>query len=409
MNKPFIFFSLFLLLFCANSFATIDSEDCGTSTCSFDFTKLNSNEKIDMINTLNSESLCIIYFYSDTCGHCKNVKPFLEEMEEKYGSFIKIHKYEVSDPKNIALYNSFCSISGYEGKGIPLLGVNDIYLAGESQIFDKLESEIERGLSMEEHICPIEGQMVCGHSAQNQTSENSDTLIPNLNNLEWSSIIPIIVIAGLGDGINPCAFVILIFVMVFLQSISGSRKRILKITVTYIFALFITNTLLGVLYFFVTLKIGFPNFIKYAVIIVSVVAGIINIKDFFWYGKGISLGVPKKTKKYLQQLISMASVPASLILGVSVAILEAPCSVPIYLAVIEVLKGEGARLLSVIPYILLYNLMFIVPLVVLSTLVSFGYRAHILEKKSLEAKRYMKLGIGIILLVLAALLYYGVL
>jgi cytochrome c biogenesis protein CcdA len=143
------------------------------------------------------------------------------------------------------------------------------------------------------------------------------------------------------------------------------------------------------------------------VIAISLFAGVINIKDFFYYGKGITLGIPKKTKKYLMGLINRASVPASFILGVSVAILEAPCSVPIYLAVIEILKAEGSTLAAVFPYVLIYNLMFILPLVVLSLAVYFGYKAEYFEKASLKNKRYMKLIIGIILIILAIVLLLG--
>jgi cytochrome c biogenesis protein CcdA len=100
-------------------------------------------------------------------------------------------------------------------------------------------------------------------------------------------------------------------------------------------------------------------------------------------------------------LVHLASVPASIILGASVAVLEAPCSIPIYLSVIEVLKGAGRSLTAVFPYILMYNLMFIIPLIVVSVAAYNGYNAKIFEEKSLSAKKYMKLVIGLILLLLA--------
>jgi cytochrome c biogenesis protein CcdA len=100
----------------------------------------------------------------------------------------------------------------------------------------------------------------------------------------------------------------------------------------------------------------------------------------------VSLGIPSSAKDYLLSLIHKASVPASVVLGASVAVLEAPCSIPIYLTVIEVLKGAGRTLGAVFPYILAYNLMFILPLVVLSFAVYRGYDAKIFEQKSLSAK-----------------------
>jgi cytochrome c biogenesis protein CcdA len=237
-----------------------------------------------------------------------------------------------------------------------------------------------------------------GGTGDNSTAEPP---IKGLTDLKFSTVFPIIALAGLSDGVNPCAFVILIFIVVFLQEISGSKKRIVRVTAAYIISFLIVNIIIGIIYYFISQKIGFPQIIRYIVITISIAAGLINIKDFFWYGKGISLGIPKSAKGYLTNLIHVASVPAALVLGASVAVLEAPCSIPIYLSVIEVLKGAGRPLVSVLPFILLYNLFFIVPLVALSVLVYKGHDAKIFEEKSLAAKKYMKLVIGIVLLLLA--------
>lgn len=348
------------------------------------------------------DAVCIVYFYSDTCSHCKAIKPLIDELEAEYGDKIHLTRYNVADPENIKLYNKVCAASGYKGGAIPLIGINDKVFVGEDQIRENLEKEIIRGMSLEKKTCPISEEMGCHLSESNRTSvdNSSDSIIPG-------PVLPVVIGAGFADGINPCAFVMLVFVMVFLQKISGSKKRLLKVTTTYIVALFITNLLLGILYYSLSIQMGFPNIIKYSVIIVSIIAGLINIKDFFWYGKGVSLGIPKSTKKYLMSLVNKASVSASAILGISVAVLEAPCSVPIYLAVIEVLKSEGATLMGVFPYMLIYNFMFIVPLIIISFAVYYGFSADYLEKQSLKAKKWMKLGLGLILLGLAVALLLG--
>ena len=400
MKRTFIFLFLLLVLSSLASAQYCSVENSTSCTVEDDQLQMNPIET-DAFLSQAEDKVCIVYFYSETCPHCAQVKPLIDSLADEYSDEIHLHRYDVSEPENIQLYNKLCTQRGYSGKKIPLVGINDRILIGEEQIRENLEDEIQRGKDMEEKTCPI-GTSSC------PAGNNTDSLLPKVEKLDWWSIIPVIVVAGLGDGVNPCAFVILIFVMVFLQSISGSKRRVAKVTLTYTIALFITNILLGVLYFMVTTRIGFPDIMRNLVIIISIVAGLINIKDFFYYGKGVSLGIPKSTKKYLESLIHKASVPASLVLGVSVAILEAPCSVPIYLAVIEVLKNEGTSLLAVMPYILIYNLMFILPLIVLATLVYMGYRAEIFERQTVKGKRYMKLVIGVLLLVLAALLSLGI-
>ena len=392
----------FLIILSSNSFAAESCSIGNSSSCSLEGGKLTMNPlETDAFLSATQDKVCIVYFYGNSCSHCKAIKPFIDQLEQKYADKMRLTRYEVSDPQNIKLYDQLCSLKDYNGKSIPLIGINDKILVGETEIRNNLENEIIRGIKMDKKICPLEGEQC---HLQNESSGNStaEPPIKGLKDLNWKTVLPIIFVAGLGDGVNPCAFVILIFIMVFLQQISGNKKRLLRVTLTYIIAILLTNVLIGMLYFYFSINVGFPDMIRYAVIAVSLGAAMINIKDFFWYGKGISLGIPKSAKNYLMSLIHMASVPASLILGVSVAILEAPCSIPIYLTVIEVLKGAGKTIGAIFPYILVYNLMFILPLVVLSVMVYRGYDAKIFEQKSLAAKRYMRLVVGIILLLLAA-------
>lgn len=355
--------------------------------------------------------VCIVYFYSDSCSHCKAIKPFIDGLENEFSDSVRLSRYEVSSPENLQLYNQLCSLRDYNGNSIPLIGINDRILVGENEIRDNLRQEIERGMLMEKKLCPLGDESGChltnatgGNKSANSSAEPP---VPGLNDLKFWTVLPIIAVAGLGDGVNPCAFVILIFIMVFLQQISGNRKRLLKVTLTYVITLFIANVLIGVLYYYLSINLGFPNVIRWIVIVIALAAGLINIKDFFWYGKGVSLGIPKMAKGYLMSLVHLASVPAAFVLGASVAVLEAPCSIPIYLSVIEVLKGAGRSLGQVFPYIIIYNLMFILPLIVLAVAVYLGRDAKLFEDKSLPAKRYMKLVIGIILILLALAFIFG--
>jgi len=354
-----------------------------------------------------NDQVCIVYFFSETCPHCRNLRPFIAEMEQKYEGKIALTKYDVSNPENIAVYNKFCISKNYTQKGIPILGVNDRLLIGEDEIRQNLEDEIIRGVYMENKICPLEG-MECHINNQSENNTGTNPLIPQVGEkLNFLAVLPVVLFTGLADGVNPCAFAVLIFIMAFLQQIAGNRKRLLKVTVSYIVAVLLVNICLGIFYFYTSIQIGFPQVIRYIAIALAIVAGLINIKDFFWYGKGFSLEIPKRSKKYIESLATKATVSAALILGVLVALLEAPCSVPIYLTILEVLKSHGSAILGVMPYILLYNLMFILPLVILATMIYIGASAKGLEKWRESNRRYMKLAIGLILIGLALAMLFG--
>jgi cytochrome c biogenesis protein CcdA/glutaredoxin len=356
----------------------------------------------------DENAVCIVYFYSESCPHCQNTKPFLNEMELKYENKISITRYDVSLPENVALYNQFCTAKNYSGKKIPLIGINDKFFVGEDEIKNNLEQEIIKGINSETKICPIEGMGSCHEINESAANSDADPLIPQVGkSLNFKAILPVILFTGLADGINPCAFAVLLFIMAFLQQISGNKKKLLKITISYIVAFLIMNILVGVLYFYTSMQLGYPVIIRTIAIILAIIAGLINIKDFFFYGKGFSLEIPKKAGKHIERLAMKATIPAAIVLGSLVAILEAPCSIPIYLTVIEVLKSQGQMLLQVLPYILLYNLMFILPIVILAVVIYIGAEAKALEKWREKNRRYMKLALGIVLILLAILMVFN--
>jgi len=354
------------------------------------------------------EDLCVTYFYSKFCGHCKEIKPFMDELENKYQGQIMFHRFDVTAPENMSIFNKFCIANEYSGRGVPTLGINNRILVGSKQIKDNLENEILAGFEMDEKICMIEDQNICPIHNNNKTRPaDTDPVIPNLEEIEWFSILPLIFLTGLGDGINPCAFAVLIFVMAFLQQISHNKKRLIKITIGFITAVFVMNILLGVLYFYTSLQLGFPLIIRYIAITLAVIAGLINIKDFFFYGKGFSLKIPTKSRRHIEKLAQKATLPSAIILGGLVALLEAPCSIPIYLTVLEVLKGHGYNIIQVFPYVLIYNLMFILPLILLAGLIYYGAEADALESWRKKYRRWMKLSIGLILIALALAMLLG--
>lgn len=404
MSASFLIAMLFMLFMSSQSFAA--GATCTENTCIVDTSSAKDTAPPLTIVPHNSSAkeVCIVYFYSSTCPHCANLKPFIDSIEDKYKKDIMLMRYDVTIPENVALYNRLCASKNYEGKSIPLAAINDRILVGEDDIKSSLESEIKRGIAMEKKICPLEG-MQC---TANINKTDNDPLIPQIGEkLEWQAVLPLILFTGLADGINPCAFAVLLFIMAFLLQISSSKKRLLKVTTSYIFALLSINILLGVLYYFTSVRTGSPELIRGIAIALALFTGLINIKDYFYYGKGLTLKIPESSRKHIEGLTKKATVPAALALGSLVALLEAPCSIPIYLTVVEVLKGHGSSLLAIMPYVLVYNIMFILPLVILALVIYYGGEAKVLERWRDSHKRMMKLMLGTILILLALSMYFG--
>ena len=226
----------------------------------------------------------------------------------------------------------------------------------------------------------------------------------------------IIVAAALVDSINPCVFGVLIFLLAYMTKVFKNTARMLVAGFIYITFVYITYFLLGVGIFTLAYTASFSKPFYWFAASIAVLAGLFEIKDYFWYGKGFSLqmipGAAERIKKYsnamkrIETVHPLLSLAVAAFLGIFVVFVELPCTGAPYLAILGMLsKGNYA---SGIPLLLLYNLIFILPLFVIVGLVYFGHTSKTLEKWRKENRGVMRLAIGLFLLALGAYMIWAV-
>jgi cytochrome c biogenesis protein CcdA len=213
--------------------------------------------------------------------------------------------------------------------------------------------------------------------------------------------IPLIgAILGFIDGaFNPCALSVLFFLIAYILAL-GSRKKCLVMGLTYSSMVFIVYFLFmyGVLN--VLSLIGYLEAIKIFVGVIIIVAGLIEIKDFFFYGKGISLEIPKFAKPKIERLTKSATLPSAILLGILVSLVEIPCAGAFPLIYLTLLAGKVSGLMNIV-YLLWYNIFFVLPLVVLTMIFYFGLlKVERAEETRLKTRKYMRLIAGLIMLAL---------
>lgn len=206
------------------------------------------------------------------------------------------------------------------------------------------------------------------------------------------------------DSINPCAIGVLILMISIIISQRKSIKRMLFITGIYILAIYITYFLagLGLIFFLANIPITIAEYISIFVGTLVVIFGLFEIKDYFWYGLGFSLGIPPAAVKKIHSLAKNVSVGGAIITGVFVAGVELPCTGGPYLAITAFLSQNFN--LTAFVLLLIYNVVFIMPLVVITLMVAFGTRLHAVKKWKQEARGVMRLAIGLLLVGLGWLL-----
>jgi cytochrome c biogenesis protein CcdA/glutaredoxin-related protein len=402
-RKIFILLTLVILICSLASAEDVCSVNADDESCVSEEEKSSDIQAEGYIEHSENQ-ICIIYFYGEGCPKCAQLEPYLKRLERKYRDKISITKYELyHNLKNYHLYNEYCNIQNIpvEERGVPFVAIDREYYMGLNQIKTRLEPKIEELLKSGERICPLEGERAC-HLIEKDKGDISP-LIPSLKS---RVSMPLIIVTGLIDGINPCAFAVLIFLLTFLLSISSTKKRMIKAGIVYIIAVYISYFLAGIGLLSAIQLTGISRIIVKVAALFAIFAGIMNIKDYFWYGKGFSLKIPDSKKKVIEKWTHKANVPAAIVLGFLVSMFELPCTGGVYLAIVAMLANSVTRL-KALWYLLIYNIMFIVPLVIILILVIVGMKAEHIENWRDSHKNIMRLILGILLLILGIALLLG--
>ena len=212
-----------------------------------------------------------------------------------------------------------------------------------------------------------------------------------------------VVVTALIDSINPCAIgvlILLISVMIALRS----KKEMLYYCLVYIFFVFLTYLLagLGILYFLSVIPLAISEYISIFVGSMIVIAGLIEIKDFFWYGQGITLSIPPERAKQIHEMTKKITLPAMVFLGAFVAGVELPCTGGPYLAILVFLSQNFN--FTAFLWLVFYNIIFVMPLVVILLMVYFGHKIQYIKRWKQANRTYMRLATGVILILLGWLL-----
>ncbi len=227
--------------------------------------------------------------------------------------------------------------------------------------------------------------------------------------------LPLVIAAAVIDSINPCVFGVLIFLIAFMTKVFKSPNKMLLGGLLYSGVVYATYLLLGFGILKLALNANIATAFYWGAALVAIFAGLLEIKDFFWYGKGPSLqivpGGGERIKYYTSQIEKMEQRhPAMLVLmtallGVFVVLVELPCTGAPYLAILGLLsKGAFA---TAVPLLLLYNFIFIIPLFIIIAISYFGASSETLEGWRKEHRGLMRLGIGLFLLLLGFYMIYS--
>ncbi len=184
----------------------------------------------------------------------------------------------------------------------------------------------------------------------------------------------IITFAALVDSVNPCAIAVLLILLGSLLEVQ-KKAETLKVGLFFCFGLYIAYFLagLGLFSFFDFLNLSrFAFYVHLIVGSLAIFFGLLNIKDFFWYGKGLISEIPRSWRPNLKKFLRKIHSPLGAFLsGFIIIIFELPCTGGPYLFTVGYLAGLSKA--AIVPILIYYNLIFILPLLIIIGLLCFGY------------------------------------
>lgn len=178
-------------------------------------------------------------------------------------------------------------------------------------------------------------------------------------------ILSTVIGAGLLDSFNPCAISAALLFVAVMFTLGRDRKSILKVGFFYIISVYITYFLIGLGLLKAVSFFGIPNLFSLIGAIIVIVFGLLNLKEYFFpHWNFLKIRMPIEARYKLNDWAYKASAPAAIVMGVLVGVFEFPCSGAVYIAIISLLNLK-ATFLNGLLYLLIYNLLFVLPLILI--------------------------------------------
>ena len=181
--------------------------------------------------------------------------------------------------------------------------------------------------------------------------------------------------AAISDSINPCAFAVMLLLLSTILSRHQSRRKTLLAWALFSLAVFLSYLAMWIWLFSALATANNTFVLKLVVGILWLFVWLANIKDYFRYGKRFVMEVPFGRRPKMQDMIHKISSPrGAFVIGILVSLFLLPCSSGPYFTILWFLSAQSTSLnLRWYIYLIVYNLIFILPMLVIAILVSFGY------------------------------------
>ena len=360
-----------------------------------------------------------VLFTSPYCPHCRHLKldGFPQAFKEKHQDKVRLTEYDLTQDANNVIFSQTLEAYHLDNAGIPMLIVGETVLQGyPTQIGPGADAAVQKAIDNNEETRVPGLQKEEAHSLQTHETLFSQITL-------WA-----IIGAGLADGVNPCAFAVIVFFVSFLAAYKYTKKEIVIVGSAYCAAVFLAYVLMGLGAFHVLYAMKAFRYVTLAVqwgmVGLCGVFLLLSIYDFVVYqrtkkSEKMLLQLPTNYKVYIHKVMRFflkdkhssmwRLLLAAFIVGFVVSGVEAVCTGQVYLpTIVVILKEVNQHFWRATEFLLLYNLMFILPLVLIFVLTLCGKESATFNdwlKKHLGLTKFILccVFLGLLILLLATM------
>lgn len=353
------------------------------------------------------QKLLLHFFGSSTCEECNTIKyELLQPLAKKHADKLSIAFHDIDNDKDFQLLTKFEDAFRVTETSPQELFFPDTFLLGFDDIMKSGKLLIEDRLNKPEKWTAT------------ALSTDSTTLKTDIEKRLERFSFWAITGAGLLDGINPCAIATLIFLVSFLATQKRRRSEIIIIGIFFTAAVYVTYILIGIGIFkaltFLEQYHRMSQIIRWGAVVFAAAVGFISLYDAFAYKKtgkteSIINQLPAPVKMRIHKIISVnlkgsQLVTGALITGFLVTLFEAVCTGQVYVPTIIVMtKASGFKLQGWL-YLVYYNILFVLPLILVIILAYFGMKWNELSKITQKNLILLKILIALLMFFLAGFL-----
>ncbi|OPX74572.1 MAG: Cytochrome C biogenesis protein transmembrane region [Methanoregulaceae archaeon PtaB.Bin152] len=328
----------------------------------------------------------LVFFYNTNCADCIKTHPYVLEYIRTHPE-LEAHLIDIgasSEKRELFTIYKDAFRTGFIP--VPAVFVGNATLVGYEEITLHLEDAVR----------------VQAPGSMGPVTHSSSFFFPIGDVTAQDLTIPLVITAGLADGINPCAFSVLI-ILLFTLAAAGSRRKMVVVGAGFIGAVFVFYFLSGMGLFYLIQSAAISRAIGIIAALIAFALGIVSLYDGIRGDGKPALAIPESKKGIIDRYIQKGSVPAALILGVLVGMFELPCTGGIYLAILSLISNQ-MTLAEGIPLLFVYNIFFVMPLVLILCAVVLGLPLERVDRWRQEHRGAVRILMGLVLIGLGLLL-----